>query len=219
MCIEEVDGKSISMEEVDQNIQRIEELRSAYRGKHNKLKVLPGSNYEESYAEDDKKRLTSAKNYIMKANMMKKDKSEWKLIPDTKSIASKKKSEEFFVQEVKTTIRNLQSILKTAFEVHLNCIKRLIDGEFKERKSGLLSKMVHNQMECSNSVAKDKVDEIMANYSNSSLLKEKYFKDVNNEVKNTEIAKQKLFNKSESTCQNSLVMNRNWTYTHFKVIF
>ena len=43
-------------------------------------------------------------------------------------------------------------------------------------------------------VAKDEVDEIMPNYSNISLLKEEYFKDINNEVKNREITKQKLFN-------------------------
>ena len=38
-------------------------------------------------------------------------------------------------------------------------------------------------------VAKDEVDEIMANYSNISLLKEDYFKDINNEIKNREIKK------------------------------
>ena len=54
-------------EEVDEKIQRIEELRTAYRRKHNELKVLLGSN--------GKKRLTSEKNYIMKANMVKRDKS------------------------------------------------------------------------------------------------------------------------------------------------
>ena len=46
-------------------------------------------------------------------------------------------------------------------------------------------------------VAKDEVDEIMPNYSNISLLKEEYFKDINNEVKNREIKKQKLFNESK----------------------
>ena len=46
-------------------------------------------------------------------------------------------------------------------------------------------------------VAKDEVDEIMPNYSNISLLKEEYFKDINNEVKNREITKQKLFNVSK----------------------
>ena len=46
-------------------------------------------------------------------------------------------------------------------------------------------------------VAKDEVDEIMPNYSNISLLKEEYFKDINNEVKNREITKQKLFNESK----------------------
>ena len=44
-------------------------------------------------------------------------------------------------------------------------------------------------MECLNSVAKDEVDEIMGNYSNISLLKEDYFKDINNEIKNREIKK------------------------------
>ena len=134
----------------------------------------------------------------MKANTVKRDKSERKLTPDTKSIASKKRSEEFLLQEVKTTMRNLQSTLKTD-------IKHLSDDEVKERKSGLLkliermenlSKMVHNLLECSNSVKKDEVDEIMANYSNISLLKE-YFKDINNEVKNREITKQKLFDESK----------------------
>ena len=58
----------LSIEEIDEKIQRIEELRTAYRRKHNKLKVLLGSNYEEI-----KKRLTSVKNYIMKTSMMKRD--------------------------------------------------------------------------------------------------------------------------------------------------
>ena len=57
--------------------------------------------------------------------------------------------------------------------------------------------MVHNLLECSHAVAKDEVHEIMANYSNISPLKLEYFKDINNEVKNREIAKQKLFNKSK----------------------
>ena len=49
----------------------------------------------------------------MKVNIVKRDKSDRKLIPDTKSIESKKRSEEFLVQEVKTTMKNLQSTLKT----------------------------------------------------------------------------------------------------------
>ena len=36
--------------------------------------MLLGSNYEESCAEDGKEKLASVKNYIMKANMVKKDK-------------------------------------------------------------------------------------------------------------------------------------------------
>ena len=57
--------------------------------------------------------------------------------------------------------------------------------------------MVHNLLECSNSVAEGEVDEIMANYSNISELKEENVKDINNEVKNREITKQKLFNESK----------------------
>ena len=89
-------------------------------------------------------------------------------------------------------MRNLQSTLKTD-------VKHLSDNEVKERKSGLLKlvermenlwKMFHNLLECSNSVAKDEVGEIIANYSNITLLKEEYFKEINDEVKNREITKQ-----------------------------
>ena len=58
---------------------------------------------------------------------MKRDMSERKLIPDTKSIASKKRSEEFLVQEVKTTMRNLQNALKTD-------VKKLNNDEIREKK-------------------------------------------------------------------------------------
>ena len=68
-----------------------------------------------------------------------------------------------------------------------------------------------------NSVAKDEVDEIMANYTNISLLKEKYFKDINKLRTDKSQSKSSLMNQSsESTCQNSLIINRNWAYTHFK---
>ena len=79
--------------------------------------------------------------------MVKQDMRERKLIPDTKSIASNKRSEEFLVQKVKTTMRNLQSTLMSTD------VKHLSNDEVKERKSGLLkliertenlSKMVHN---------------------------------------------------------------------------
>ena len=63
--------------------------------------------------------------------MVKRDKSERKVIPDTKSIASKNRSEEFLVQEVKTTMRNLQSTLKSH-------AKHLRDDKVKERYSDLL---------------------------------------------------------------------------------
>ena len=80
----------LSIAEVDGKIQQIEELRTSYRRKYNELKVLLNLNYEESYTEDGKKKLASGSNYIMKASMVKRDMSERK--PDTKGIASKKRS-------------------------------------------------------------------------------------------------------------------------------
>ena len=47
----------LSIEEVDEKIQQVEELRTAYRRKCNELKVLLGLNYGESYAKSGKKRL------------------------------------------------------------------------------------------------------------------------------------------------------------------
>ena len=60
MCIGEFDEQLISIE-VDGKIQRIEELRTAYRGKHNELKVLLGSNYEESSTEDLQEKIDVSK--------------------------------------------------------------------------------------------------------------------------------------------------------------
>ena len=93
--IDENDIKNmLSIEEFDGKLQQIEELRTTYRIRHSKLKVVLGSNYEDSYAEDGKKRLKSVKNHIMKANMVRRDMSERKLILDTKIIALKKRSKE-----------------------------------------------------------------------------------------------------------------------------
>ena len=93
--IDENDIKNmLSIEEFDGKLQQIEELRTTYRIRHSKLKVVLGSNYEDSYAEDGKKRLKSVKNHIMKANMVTRDMSERKLILDTKIIALKKRSKE-----------------------------------------------------------------------------------------------------------------------------
>ena len=63
----------------------------------------------------------------MKANMVKRDMSEGKLTRDTKNIASKKRSEEFLLQEVKTTMGNLSSTLKTD-------VKDLCDDELEKGK-------------------------------------------------------------------------------------
>ena len=64
----------LSIEEVDEKTPRIEVLWTGDRRRYNEHKVLLGSNYEESCAENVKKKLTSVKNYIMKVNMVKKDK-------------------------------------------------------------------------------------------------------------------------------------------------
>ena len=78
--------------------------------------------------------------------------------------------------------------------------------------------MLHNLLECPNSLAKDEVDEIIANYSNISLLKEEYFKDINNEVINTEITKKKLCNESKFRINLTKFSGyeSKWTYANFK---
>lgn len=89
--------------------------------------------------------------------MMKGNSSERKLMPDIKSIASKKESDKFLVQEVKFTMRNLQNTPKTDFMQFSNV-------KVRERKGGLLklNKRTENLSECSNSIALYKVDEITA---------------------------------------------------------
>ena len=76
------DATSIS--EIEGKINKIEQLRTSYRKKHKKLKLMLGSKYGEVYEKDHDKKLSSVKEYIKKANHFKKEMIEHKSKTDIK---------------------------------------------------------------------------------------------------------------------------------------
>ena len=99
------DATSIS--EIEGKINKIEQLRTSYRKKHNKLKLMLGSKYGEVYEKDHDKKLSSVKEYIKKANHFKKEMIEHKPKADIKLEASKIRSKVFLFEEVEATIKSL----------------------------------------------------------------------------------------------------------------
>ena len=101
------DATSIS--EIEGNINKIEQLRTAYRKKPKELKMILGSKFGEVHGKDHDKKLSSVKKYIKKANHFKKEVIEHKSKADIKLEASKIRSKVFLFQEVETTIKNLSA--------------------------------------------------------------------------------------------------------------
>ena len=65
--------ESLDLTEVNGKVQRLEVIRTNYRRKHNELKILLGSKYDEIYAESYEQHLKMVKSYILKTNIVKKE--------------------------------------------------------------------------------------------------------------------------------------------------
>ena len=93
--------------EFDDKIRKLEELRTVYRRKHKELKVLSGISYENLYGKSVEKFLMLVKEYIRGANSFKKELAEKKSLVDLKTQESKRRSELFLEDELRSTIRSL----------------------------------------------------------------------------------------------------------------
>ena len=56
-----------------------------------------------------------------------------------------------------------------------------------------LSKMLHNLLECSNSLVENQIDEMIERYNNTNRMKDVYSQGINSESTEREISKQELF--------------------------
>ena len=133
----EIDQSS-TLEQIDTKINRMEQLRTSYRKRHNELKKLLQERYGDEYGSAHEGKLQIMKSYIKNTNLVKKERSEKKLKADVKQKASSLKSDSFLAQEVKTSMIHLEEV----FGVNVNEIN---DDEIATRKNDLPKEI--NKME------------------------------------------------------------------------
>ena len=191
------DATSIS--EIEGKISKKEQLRTSYRKKHKELKLMLGPKYGEVYKKDHDKKLSSVKEYIKKANHLKKEIIKHKSKADIRLEASTIRSKVFLFEEVETTNKSLYG----KFSVNITDMN---DDEISDRKIELpkqvqklenLSKMVHDILECSERAMENRINDIMDMYRKINKLKESYSHCINDEMRKREITKQQLFSESK----------------------
>ena len=195
----EVD-ESCTVEETDVKISKVEQLRTSYRRIHNDLKILLQERYGTEYGSAYEDKIQMMKSYIKNANAVKKEMSEKRSKADIKQKASKLRSNIFMVQEVKTSMTYLEEVFGVDIDNNMN------DDEITSRKSDLpkemkkvenLSKMLHNLLECSNSVVENQIDEMVERYNNINRMEDVYSQGINSEATEREISKHELFKESK----------------------
>ena len=172
-------GDMLDTSEIDNKISKLEELRTGYRRKHKELKILSGTSYEDLYGKSVEKTLMLVKEYIRGANSFKKELAEKKSLVDLKTEESKRRSELFLEDEVRSTIKSLHSVFTAD-------VKKLTDDEVVDRRSNLskqiekftnMTKLIHELLEST------KVDDILSSYHNLRKLKDSYASSVDKEAK------------------------------------
>ena len=139
------------------------------------------------------------KEYIRGANSFKKELAEKKSLVDLKTEESKRRSELFLKDEVRSTMKSLHSVFTAD-------VKKLTDDEVVDRRSNLseqvekftnMTKLIHELLESTNPVTETKVDDILSSYHNLRKLKDSYTSSVNKEAKSREITKLEIFSESK----------------------
>ena len=185
--------------EIDNKIRKLGELRTSYRRKHKELKILSGISYEDLYGKSVEKTLMVVKEYIRGATSFKKELAEKKSLVDLKTQKSKRRSELFLEDEVRSTIRSLHSVFTTE-------VKKLTDDEVVDRRSNLckqiekfpnVTKLIHELLESTNQVTETKFDDILSSYHNLRKLKDSYNSSVDKETKSREITILEIFSESK----------------------
>ena len=123
---------------------------------------------------------------------------------DLKTQESKRKSELFLEDEVRSIIRSLKGVFTKD-------VKKLTDDEVADRRSNLskqikkftnMSKLIHELLESANPVTETKVGDILSSYQNLRKLRDSFASSVDKVAKSREITKLEIF--SESTLKNNL---------------
>ena len=150
------------------------------------------------------------KEYIKGATSFKKELAEKKSLVNLKTQESKRRSELFLEDEIRSTIRSLHGVFTTG-------VKKLTDNVADQRtnlytqiqKFTNKTQLIHELLESTNPVTKIEID-ILSSYHTLRKLFLQLMKRLNQE---------KLQSWRSSVYQSSMIMNQSWINIPFKVNF
>ena len=193
-----------AVEDFDRINQKIEDLRSIYRGKHNQLKSsLSNPEYADRYADRYKNKVDTIKNYIKN---LKQERWCIRNEADTKAqdVAKVQKSKfQFLEGEVDAAITRLAVLLSLEdedweAEADEQISRRRVEITEQVKEVTAISTTIKELVEAATDEdALEKVQVKKRKYEALLTLKDEYYSRLHKEVKDRQIDEKKAFNKSK----------------------
>ncbi|MCH2406264.1 MAG: hypothetical protein MK200_08745, partial [Nitrosopumilus sp.] len=194
-CMEENAVHDVEDSDIDSIIAKLEDFRTSYRMKHNELRLLAGTSYDDMFGEVFNETLQKVKNYILNLKHKRKLFRKSDALAEANEKISKRRSFDFLFKEINNTLEN--ELQKSREDIS--------DDEIMRRKNNFrdtckqmddLSNLVKEIL--SISIAGDpdideKLKKVTKRYDLIHNLKETYVRFVNQEVVSRELTKQELF--------------------------
>ena len=193
-----------AVEDYDRINQKIEDLRSAFRGKHKQLKSSIGDQeYADKYADQCRTKLDAIKDYIMN---LKQARRTLRAGEDTKAqdVSRVQKAKfQFLGNEIDAAVNKLTDLFSLGHEVW----KAETDEKISKRRSEIteqvkevtaISTTIKELVEAATDEESfDEVRDKKKNYEALLTLKDEYNSRLQKEVKDRQIDEKKAFNKSK----------------------
>ena len=186
-----------SIDDIDKVLSKMEELRSAFRGKHNELKVQCGPHrYPPNLEGSRETTLARIKSYLTEVRARRKLLRDGEETAKTTSMVAKREKLKFMIAEVIRTTTGLQNVFNADLD-------DLLDEEITSRKTNLadqvkviqtIPKSIQEIIDAGGSEAE--VTDIKDRYETLIHSNAIYVVDLDEQISEREIHKQKKFNAS-----------------------
>ena len=189
-----------SIEDLDVSVNKMEELRSRYRGKHKELQFSIGDDYEPKIVKSYERMMTVMKTYIKDAKEAKRKIRKGEDDSKKEEKEMKEESINFLITDVRRSITDLTS----EFKKDMNDVE---DQELQRRKSDLAENMkrLENVSEkCKEIIMFPSKNEdvicgmkdVRERYENLLSLRDIYVDQLKKEISERELDKHDLFNEA-----------------------
>ena len=187
---------SLSVEDMDSMVSKVEELRSHYRTKSRELQRYLGTDYATNYLPAYNSTIETIKNYIKQVKEKRNNSRLDEDLAKNDKAMQKAKKLEFLVTETNRRISSLELVFSED-------LTEVLDEDITTRKSVLtehqremqhITKSIQDLIETG--VTDLALDKVRRRYVDLNSTKSQYVLNLEQESKNREIEKQKNFNKS-----------------------